>query len=414
MSLPAIKVEGLWKQYTMGAALQRHDTFYDLLSHALKAPFRRVGKLGGQTETPEQFWALRDVNFEIQPGEVVGVIGRNGAGKSTLLKLLSRITAPTRGRIEVRGRLASLLEVGTGFHAELSGRENIYLNGAILGMSRSEAARKFDEIVAFAEIEKFIDTPVKRYSSGMYVRLAFAVAAYLEPDILVIDEVLAVGDAEFQKKCLGKMDDVRNDGRAVVVVSHNISQLAKICEKAIWLDKGCLISCGNFRDVSDGYMKNKDGSSSVWIPSKNESFDDFYYEEVAVVAPLGSIPESIPASKNFEIRFRFVVGNIKLKFRIALQILDSYGVVVMSSANTDIFAFTHQSWSLGEHVIRCQIPGNLLSPGLYYLNISRPIESGDEVIESVCNFTIDSADSLRDRDGRLGVITPLLDWRVGL
>lgn len=244
MSQPAIKVEGLWKEYTVGAAQQRHGTFYDLLAHSIKAPFSRLSKLGGHTPEVEQFWALHDVNFEIQPGEVVGVIGRNGAGKSTLLKILSRITAPTKGRITVRGRLASLLEVGTGFHAELSGRENIFLNGSILGMSRAEVARKFDEIVAFAEVDKFIDTPVKRYSSGMYVRLAFAVAAHLETDVLLVDEVLAVGDAEFQRKSLGKMSDVAKGGRTVVFVSHNLSAVRNLCSRTLFLEGGHLKFAG--------------------------------------------------------------------------------------------------------------------------------------------------------------------------
>jgi len=240
MSQPTIKVEGLWKDYTVGPAQQRNETFYDLLANSIKAPFNRMRNFGGKTEANEQFWALRDVNFEIQPGEVVGVVGRNGAGKSTLLKILSRITAPSRGRIELRGRLASLLEVGTGFHAELSGRENIFLNGSILGMTRAEVKRKFDEIVAFAEVDKFIDTPVKRYSSGMYVRLAFAVAAHLETDVLLVDEVLAVGDADFQRKSLGKMSEVAAGGRTVLFVSHNLSAVRNLCSRTVLLEGGAL------------------------------------------------------------------------------------------------------------------------------------------------------------------------------
>ena len=255
MTRPAIKVEGLYKEYAVGQARQRHGTFYDLLSHSLQAPLRRLRNLGDLTEARERFWALRDVSFEIQPGEVVGVIGRNGAGKSTLLKILSRITAPTKGKIEVRGRLASLLEVGTGFHPELSGRENIFLNGAILGMSRSEVVRKFDEIVAFAEIGEFIDTPVKRYSSGMYVRLAFAVAANLEPDVLIIDEVLAVGDAQFQKKCLGKLRDVSAQGRTVLFVSHNLSAIEQLTKRAILVNEGSIVSYADTETVVNTYTE---------------------------------------------------------------------------------------------------------------------------------------------------------------
>ncbi|HEY8504719.1 MAG TPA: ABC transporter ATP-binding protein, partial [Gemmataceae bacterium] len=230
---PAIRVENLSKQYRLGETLgSPYQTLRDALAEAAKAPLRRLFRrdrpgVGGGARG--HFWALKDVSFEVKPGEVVGVIGRNGAGKSTLLKVLSRITEPTAGRAEIRGRVGSLLEVGTGFHPELTGRENIYLNGSILGMNRREIARKFDEIVAFSEIEKFLDTPVKRYSSGMYVRLAFAVAAHLEPEILIVDEVLAVGDAAFQKKCLGKMQDVTKDGRTVVFVSHNLGALQHIC-----------------------------------------------------------------------------------------------------------------------------------------------------------------------------------------
>ncbi len=235
---PAIRVQGLWKEYVVNHAQERHGTFYDLLASGLKAPLRRLRQLGGAVPEQERFWALRDVSFDIAPGEVVGVIGRNGAGKSTLLKILSRITAPTKGRIEVRGRLASLLEVGTGFHPELSGRENIYLNGAILGMTRAEVARKFDEIVAFAEVEKFIDTPVKLYSSGMYVRLAFAVAAHLDVDVLVVDEVLAVGDSAFQDKCMSKMQDVSGMGRTVLFVSHNLAAIARLCTRTLVLSAG--------------------------------------------------------------------------------------------------------------------------------------------------------------------------------
>jgi lipopolysaccharide transport system ATP-binding protein len=237
MSIPAIKVEGLWKRYTVGAAAQRHATFYDMLAASAAAPFRRL-RHGRSTAKANEFWALSDVSFEVQPGEVLGIVGRNGAGKSTLLKVLSRITAPTRGRVSVRGRLASLLEVGTGFHPELSGRENIYLNGAILGMKRREIDRKFDEIVEFAEVSKFIDTPVKRYSSGMYVRLAFGVAANLDSDVLVVDEVLAVGDTAFQEKCMAKMDGLSGGGRTVLFVSHNLGAVSRLCTRCVVLSSG--------------------------------------------------------------------------------------------------------------------------------------------------------------------------------
>jgi lipopolysaccharide transport system ATP-binding protein len=232
---PIIKVENLSKQYTLGGPAERYSTIRESLIKTIKTPFSGSKKAGNGSNT---FWALKDITFDVMPGEVVGIIGRNGAGKSTLLKVLSRITEPTAGRAELYGRVGSLLEVGTGFHPELTGRENIFLNGAILGMSRDEIAKKFDAIVDFAEVEKFLDTPVKRYSSGMYVRLAFAVAAHLEPEILIVDEVLAVGDSEFQKKCLGKIKDVSEHGRTVLFVSHNMTAVATLCSKGILLSQG--------------------------------------------------------------------------------------------------------------------------------------------------------------------------------
>lgn len=248
---PAIEVTGLAKRYVIEHE-SRHDNLRDTLHHAARKLWRRA-RWGTGFER-EEFWALRDVSFSVPPGEVVGVIGRNGAGKSTLLKILSRITEPTAGRVTLRGRVASLLEVGTGFHPDLTGRENIFLNGAILGMSRAEIRSKFDEIVAFAEIEKFLDTPVKRYSSGMYVRLAFAVAAHLEPEILIVDEVLAVGDAQFQKKCLGKMRSVaREGGRTVLFVSHNLGAIRELCTRGLLLQAGRVELAGSTREVLQRY-----------------------------------------------------------------------------------------------------------------------------------------------------------------
>lgn len=261
MSDVAIRCRGLGKTYHIGALKSRkHRTLRDAVTEAVRAPLRRAGRLlrgqaTGAAELDEVLWALTDVSFDIGVGEVVGVIGRNGAGKSTLLKILSRITEPTTGFVEILGRVGSLLEVGTGFHPELTGRENVYLNGAILGMTRAEIERKFDEIVAFAETEKFIDTPVKHYSSGMSVRLAFAVAAHLEPEILLIDEVLAVGDVAFQRKCLSKMDEVANKGRTVLFISHNMAMVDSLCERSILLRGGRLVEDGPTREVIDAYLE---------------------------------------------------------------------------------------------------------------------------------------------------------------
>src|SRR5881409_2604324 len=250
MSDIAIRVEGLSKRYRIGARQERYYTLRDTLTEAVARPYQKLAAFfsrnGAGPRTPEasSIWALKDVSLDVKRGEVVGIIGRNGAGKSTLLKILSRITEPTEGRARIHGRVGSLLEVGTGFHPELTGRENIYLNGAILGMKKSEIDRKFDEIVAFAEVEHFIDTSVKHYSSGMYLRLAFAVAAHLDPEILIVDEVLAVGDASFQKKCFGKMDDVTQSGRTVLLVSHSLGMITKHCQRAILLDGGRIVRTG--------------------------------------------------------------------------------------------------------------------------------------------------------------------------
>ncbi|AOS45753.1 Teichoic acids export ATP-binding protein TagH [Lacunisphaera limnophila] len=263
MSTPVIAVSGLGKRYVI-AHESRHDSLRDTLHHTARRLWRKF-RWGTGFET-EEFWALQDINFSIQPGEVVGVIGGNGAGKSTLLKVLSRITEPSTGQIRLRGRVASLLEVGTGFHPDLTGRENIFLNGAILGMRRQEVRQKFDEIVAFAEIEKFLDTPVKRYSSGMYVRLAFAVAAHLDPEILIVDEVLAVGDQQFQNKCLGKMQSIANgSGRTVLFVSHNMSAVLNLCGRALLLDHGTLALDGPTQEVVTRYLQHKGSSSGRWI-----------------------------------------------------------------------------------------------------------------------------------------------------
>jgi lipopolysaccharide transport system ATP-binding protein len=349
------------------------------------------------------------VDFEVQHGDVLGIIGRNGAGKSTLLKILSRITAPTRGRVTVQGRMASLLEVGTGFHPELSGRENIYLNGAILGMSRADIRSKFDAIVEFAEIKKFIDTPVKRYSSGMYVRLAFSVAAHMDPDILVIDEVLAVGDADFQKKCLGKLEDNHSQGRTVLVVSHNIPMIMQLCNKALWLDQGCVMQQGSIQEVAASYLSLKRMSASTWVPESQDS-EVFNYREVSVIAPQGGTPDAIAASQGFEVEFRYSVRMEGLRGRIALQIRNQDDVPIFSSASTDSKSILNGRLEVGDHVDTCKVPGNLLTPGRYYLTISQPTGAGDAILENICSFRIDSGDSLVIKDGRQGVIAPRLDW----
>ena len=353
----AINVEQLSKRYFIGRNRRGGETFREALITALSAPFRYFAQ-GSAAVGEEEFWALKDVSFEIRKGEVVGIIGRNGAGKSTLLKILSRITEPTKGSIEIRGRLASLLEVGTGFHGELTGRENIYLNGAILGMTRSEIDRKFDEIVSFAEIEKFLETPVKHYSSGMYVRLAFAVAAHLEPDILLVDEVLAVGDVQFQNKCLGKIEDVAGQGRTVLFVSHNLAAVQRLCSRAILLERQQIKYIGNVETAISKYLA--DGS-------------------LAEAAPLiGTLSEFIEL-KSASINGQEILHGLEIKprseisFRLVLNISDAIKqakVIVSITKDGRKIINLHDSpqpkdMSLGMHEVRVSLPAFFLSPGQY-------------------------------------------------
>ena len=273
-----IRVHGLGKKYRIGGPREKYNTLRDAIVNSAKAPLKRLTHQDSDLTTNE-FWAVKDISFKVKKGEVLGIIGRNGAGKSTLLKILSRITTPTEGEVDIYGRVGSLLEVGTGFHPELTGRENIFLSGSILGMRKREIEEKFDEIVKFAEIEKFMETPVKRYSSGMYVRLAFAVAAHLDPEILLIDEVLAVGDAEFQKKCLGKMGDIAKEGRTVLFVSHNMNAVEQLCTRCIYLQNGRLIlNSTNVRSVINDYLFSNDNSqkSSEWVNPGNKFINPWF------------------------------------------------------------------------------------------------------------------------------------------
>ncbi|MBI2814115.1 MAG: ABC transporter ATP-binding protein [Opitutae bacterium] len=331
MSSPVISVSGLGKRYYLS-----HEKRQDTLRDSLTQQFRQLGRrLTGAATEPEgeEFWALRDVSFDVQQGDVIGIIGRNGAGKSTLLKILSRITEPTTGRVRLRGRIASLLEVGTGFHPELSGRENIFLNGAILGMSRAEIARKFDEIVAFAEVERFLDTPVKHYSSGMYVRLAFAVAAHLEPEILIVDEVLAVGDAAFQKKCLGKMQAVsRSDGRTVLFVSHNLQSIRQLCHSAVLLAGGQVQTSGPCARVLEFYQHGLAGPVVHVVPPPSADLLHCGYVTSVSVETLEGKPTSVfDVGQPWRIRVGFRIAKAQDQFVIAVGLLSPDGSPVQTS-----------------------------------------------------------------------------------
>jgi lipopolysaccharide transport system ATP-binding protein len=324
MSEPIIKVEGLGKKYIIShEGKESYRSLRDIISRRAK---HMAGGFQKEQQSKEEFWALKDVNFEIKQGDAVGIIGRNGAGKSTLLKILSRITEPTHGRIEINGRIASLLEVGTGFHPELTGRENIFLNGAILGMSRVETKRKFDEIVDFSGVEKFLDTPVKRYSSGMYVRLAFAVAAHLEPEILVVDEVLAVGDAEFQKKCLGKMNDVsKNEGRTVLFVSHQMGTIAQLCDKAIFLHKGSVQFIGSVDKGINEYLKGNSNSSSYNIEEDKTMAKTYFISEASIFNEEDIQTNTIEFGKKLSFRFKIRAKDIFSSVKLSCTIQSKTG-----------------------------------------------------------------------------------------
>jgi len=387
----AIQVSGLGKQYVLGGAEQADQSFREMLMGALASPFRRLKHLQGQDQDGKSFWALRDVSFDIHPGEAVGIIGRNGAGKSTLLKILSRITDPTEGGVAIRGRVSSLLEVGTGFHPELTGRENIFLNGAILGMSRREILSKFDEIVDFAEVEKFLDTPVKRYSSGMYVRLAFAVAAHLEPEILVVDEVLAVGDAEFQKKCLGKMSGVAKEGRTVLFVSHNLSAVRNLCSRALCLKGGEVEIDGEVDAVIEQYMGGNTPSALCYEAEGRPSHP---YVKKARVFQEDDSGEGLridrPIHIAFDVDFQGSRG-----LEIGLLIMNAQGVCVHHSCS----AFGDVISAQNVCRVECVIPPYGLGSGKHSIDIVTHKRNYQvfEMKENALGFEVVFAGTLSDQ-----------------
>lgn len=357
MSTPVIQTEGLGKRYRRALGASRNDTLRDTLTNFARSPLAALRR--PQHET---FWALQNVSLEVFEGEVLGLIGRNGAGKTTLLKILSRITRPTTGWAEIHGRVRSLLEVGTGFHPELTGRENTFLSGAILGMGKAEITRKFDEIVAFAELEKFIDTPVKHYSSGMYVRLAFAVAAHLEPEILLVDEVLAVGDINFQKKCLGKMGDVARAGRTIILVSHQLTPIRQLCSRVIWLDAGKVRECGPTATVVNVYEANARATQTIDNVRVNVGRAQFLRWEIE-----GANREQTNVlDRDREVRVKFVV---KVNQRLSNI---HHGIALYNPARQVLWGNSIDGLSLepGVHEIVCAIPSLPLQPGVYHWRVS--------------------------------------------
>jgi lipopolysaccharide transport system ATP-binding protein len=418
---PIIKVEGLGKRYRIGAQQVAYESLRETLSNAVRAPLRLWQRK--QRAAAPTFWAVKDVSFEVQPGEVVGIIGRNGAGKSTLLKLLSRITEPTTGRIELYGRVGSLLEVGTGFHPELTGRENIYLNGAILGMARAEITRNFDEIVAFAEMDKFVDTAVKHYSSGMYLRLAFAVAAHLEPEILIVDEVLAVGDVRFQRKCLDKMQDVSQQGRTVLFVSHNMPAVARLCQRAILLNGGEVVQDGPAPRVVSAYLGAGLETTGVreWPDADRAPGDSVVrLRAVRVRSDDGEVTDVVDVRKPVSIELEYDVLRPGKRLSPVIICMNEDGVCVFSSAGVSSqFIESQDPGFVGRCLSTCVIPGNLLAEGALTVTVSvNTILDGNfshAVERDAVRFqVIDSldGDSARGLYGGpvMGVVRPLLQW----
>ena len=338
MPTPIITVEKLSKRYVIGHQRNAKDGLRHTIEDAFRNPIKWLcARKRDREAAREEFWALENVSFEVKQGEVVGIIGRNGAGKSTLLKILSRITEPTQGRISLRGRVASLLEVGTGFHQELTGRENIFLNGAILGMSQAEIRRKFDEIVTFSEIEKFLDTPVKRYSSGMYVRLAFAVAAHLEPEILIVDEVLAVGDGEFQKKCMGKMDEVARCGRTILFVSHNMGAIRRLCQRAVLLESGRMLQSGPTETVLSHYLSLGDTGKGrrTWTATQARSHDSrICLRSLRIVAEGDTVSDRIGITSPMAVELEYELKQDLPLFRIALRFVTADGTIAFTTSDS--------------------------------------------------------------------------------
>ncbi|HEY8749186.1 MAG TPA: polysaccharide ABC transporter ATP-binding protein [Tepidisphaeraceae bacterium] len=414
MSKPIISIEKVGKAYYLGRQIDHNQTFRDAIAHAVKAPFKRLREHAGPSKDSEDaFWALRDVSFEVKRGEVFGLIGRNGAGKSTLLKLLSRITEPTEGRAVLRGRVASLLEVGTGFHPELTGRENIFLNGSILGMSRIEIRKKFDQIVAFSEIEEFLDTPVKRYSSGMYVRLAFAVAAHLEPEILIVDEVLAVGDARFQKRCLGKMQEVASgQGRTVLFVSHNMQAVSTLTQRCVLMKKGRVVSVGPTADIINEYIH--DGGSSpdmiYTAPASTES------PKITRVELCTSEPHNVQSNgKPMQIMIEVNTPHPIEGARVALHACNRVGEPFMYFWAQD--SQYEMCRKPGTYRLVCDIPNLRLYMGNYNFMVNLKEYAGGrqfDVIEGVCPFEVVMYGKEREGGWWKGACTYLEDgtWDV--
>lgn len=416
MSTTAITIENLGKRYQITHGGAGYRTLRETLTDVAMAPIRKLrGETGTQTE---EFWALQDVSLEIGQGEVVGVIGTNGAGKSTFLKILSRVTKPTKGRVVLDGRVGSLLEVGTGFHPELTGRENIFLNGAILGMSKREISSKFDEIVEFAEIAQFLDTPVKRYSSGMYVRLAFAVAAHLEPEILIVDEVLAVGDAAFQRKCLGKMGQVARQGRTILFVSHNMAAIGRLCQRVLWLERGRLRETGETNELVAKYLSaGAEEAGEVSYCSNGHKAPGSEYVELQALrlrTNRGQVSSTFDSRHPFALEVQYRVLRPASNLRVGVRLMTHDGTVLLSS--TDMDEHDELVREPGVYVSRCDIPGEFLNHGKYFVSVGCdfPAVRVHFMVDQALGFQVAQTGGVGSHinDGRLGILRTRLPWNV--
>jgi len=422
--MTAIEFNNISKQYRLGLVSTRtlsHDLNRWWVTKILRKedPYLKIGSVNDRASAADSdyVWALKDINFKVEQGDVVGIIGKNGAGKSTLLKLLSRVTTPTTGTIKARGRIASLLEVGTGFHPEMTGRENIYMNGAIMGMTKTEITRKLDEIVDFAGVERYIDTPVKRYSSGMMVRLGFAVAAHLDPEILVVDEVLAVGDAEFQKKAIGKMQDVsKGEGRTVLFVSHNMASLRMLCYEGVLLENGRVKAIGEINEICDLYLQDStEDLGSIWYPKIDET-KDFQVLKVELLSEEKIRKSNFSCDENIILKI-YVVNRKKVPGLFGyLQISKSDGFIAMVSDSNDVVINKLEQLKIGESDIQIVIPKRTLNVGSYvvYLNFASRFNIGGENVDSpqnVCTFTLTDEKTMRG-NSRSGFLSTLLSWDI--
>jgi lipopolysaccharide transport system ATP-binding protein len=418
---PIIRIENLGKSYRIGGLHPGYVTFREMIAGAVVAPFKRLGGAGGRAR--ETLWALKGINLEVEEGELIGVVGRNGAGKSTLLKILSRITKPTTGRAAIRGRVGSLLEVGTGFHPDLTGRENIFLNGAILGMRRFEIAAKFDEIVAFSEIEKFIETPVKFYSSGMYVRLAFSVAAHLEPEILMMDEVLAVGDAAFQQKCLDKMHDIRQQGRTIFFVSHNMPAVTRLCKRVVLLEGGQIVSDGAAQKVVNDYLSASwsVGAERVWDDASEAPGNEIVrLRRARVRTREGETIAVVDIRHSFGIEITYEVREVGHVLLPVVDLSNEEGVHLFSAHDTGA-DWRRRPRPAGIYTSTVWIPGNLLAEGNLLVHVSMMSHEPATVLHArernavafqIVDAGVEAGEAARgDLVGPIpGVVRPLLPW----